>query len=92
VDVGLADGHDDHDAGWSPADGELLAQRRIRRQLGRAVDPKRLVQPGDHEQEGDAGVGDEVLERIQPVVPGEVGPRQPMIVEHLHEAARATFG
>jgi hypothetical protein len=79
------------DSDYHPVDGESCRDVRIGYEFSLTVDPSRLVEPLDKDQQGDAGVGHQVLKRIQTVVAGEVSPCQALVVEHLHEPGRAAL-
>ena len=72
---------------WS-SDGKAVTQRRIGRNAGPAVDPKRLALARDQEHEGDAGVADDVAQAVDPVIAPAVGDGEGTLVQHPHEAGR----
>ena len=92
VHVRLVDRHDDRDPRRLPVDGNAPAQVGIRDELGGAVDAQCLVEAGDEEQQRNVRIGHEVLERVEAVVARQVGPRQSVFVENLHEPRRSTLG
>ena len=57
-----------------------LAQLRIGRDRGAAVDPDRLADAGDQEQQRDARVADDVAQAVDAVVAAPVGDQQRLLV------------
>src|SRR5580693_109770 len=61
-------------------------QRGIGDERRAAVDAKRLADAGDHEQDADARINEDVAQRIGEPVAGPIGDEQRAIVEDAHEA------
>ena len=85
MDVRLGDRDDHDDTRRFAVDCEPRAQLGFGNELGSSVDAKCLVESGDHEQQCHVRVDDEVLERVEAVVAGQIGPRQALAVEHGDE-------
>ena len=64
---------------------------RIGGDAGVSIHSQRLVDARYQEQQTDPGSIDDVGERVEQVVTRQVGDRDVVIVEHDHEAGRATF-
>src|SRR6185436_1354795 len=61
---------------------------RIVDNLRLAVDPHRVVDARNHEQDTDFGIGDDVEHGIGAIVAGPVGNDQRLVVDDAHEARR----
>jgi len=57
--------------------------------IGGAVDPERLVEPRHDEQQPDPGCGDDVRQRVEPVVARHVRDGQVVVVEDGDPSRRA---
>ena len=60
-------------------------------EAGVPVDPQRLVDARDEEEQADAGPVHDVGDRVEQVVAGEVGDREVLVVEHDDEARRTAL-
>jgi hypothetical protein len=56
-----------------------------------AVDPQRLVDAGDEEDQSDTGPYQQVADRIDPIVAEPVGDQQRLVVEHVDKAGGITL-
>src|SRR5947209_17824435 len=69
-------------------DRQRLQQRRIGGDPGAAVDPQGLVDPGDEEDQPHSGGGEQIADRVDPVVAEPVRNQQRLVIEHLDETRR----
>jgi hypothetical protein len=88
VEINLLGGDQDAAPRHLAIDGERLQQGRIGRNAGLAVDPQGLVDPGHKKDQPDPGAGEQVADRVDPVVAEPVWDQQSLVVDHLDEARR----
>ena len=84
--------HRDHDGelGHPVLHGHGLQQRRVGDETRLAVDAQRVLKARHDEEQADVGVGQDVDQRVEPVVARPVGDGERAVVQHPHEADRVT--
>ena len=73
-------------------DGAGREQILVGDERGAAVDPERVADAGDEEEQADVRVAQDVAERVGQLVPGSVRKQQRALVEHADEARRVAAG
>ena len=68
-----------------------VEQLGVAGEAGAAVDAQRLVEARNKEEQPGAAGPDDVPERVDELVPGGIGDREPPVVQHVHEAGRAAL-
>jgi hypothetical protein len=81
----------DHEPRCASIDGAGVAQRVVSRQACGAVDTQRLGDPGDQEQQPDAGSLQQVAHPVETAVAGELGDHEPPVAQHPDEPRRASL-
>jgi len=70
------------------ARGKFLEQRRVGRELRRAIDPQRLIGPRYAEEQADAWILQDVLVAIGQFVAGAIRDEQRLTVDDLDKPGR----
>src|SRR5712691_994782 len=92
VEIDLVGGDQDAAARHLAVDRAGFEQCRVRGDASAPVHPQRLAQPGHEKDQPDARGGQEIADRVDPVIAEPVGDQQRLVVEHLDKARRVALG